>query len=68
MRNGAWNIRPAAINDAGAIAQVHVESYKSVYRGIFPEAFLAGLSVDKRESGWRDLLAAQDPSSAITLA
>src|SRR5258708_6287321 len=61
MPHGAWNIRLASTHDARAIAEVHVESYKSAYRGIFPEAFLNGLSVEQRESGWRDLLAAQEP-------
>jgi len=55
----AWNIRPAAIHDARAIAEVHVESYKSTYRGILPDEFLDGLSVEKRESFWRDLAAQQ---------
>jgi len=67
MPNGPWNIRPAAIPDARAIAQVHVESYRSAYRGIFPDTLLNGLSVDKHESGWGDLLAMHKPSSAITL-
>jgi hypothetical protein len=39
MTQGAWNIRPAAIHDARAIAEVHVESYKSAYRRIFPRLF-----------------------------
>jgi hypothetical protein len=51
MLNSAWNIRPAAIHDAPAIAEVRVESYKSAYRGIFPDALLNGLSVEERESG-----------------
>ena len=63
MLNGAWRIRPAIVDDARAIAEVHVESWKSTYRGIFPDALLEGLSVEKRESGWRDILA----GSAITL-
>jgi len=67
MQNGAWCIRPAVILDSRAIAEVHVESWKSTYRGIFPEALLDGLSVEKRESFWRDSLAAHEPSSAITL-
>jgi GNAT superfamily N-acetyltransferase len=67
MLNGAWNIRPAVIYDARAIAEVHVESWKSTYRGIFPEALLKGLSVEKRESSWRDSLAAHEPPSAITM-
>ena len=66
MLSGAWNVRPAAIHDARAVAEVHVESWKSTYRGIFPDALLDGLSVEKRESGWRDLLAGEEPS-AITM-
>jgi GNAT superfamily N-acetyltransferase len=67
MLKGAWNIRPASIHDARAIAEVHIESYKSAYRGIFPEALLNGLSVEQRESSWRDLLAGQEPSAEITM-
>jgi GNAT superfamily N-acetyltransferase len=67
MVNGAWNIRPAAIHDARAIAEVHVESWKTTYRGIFPEALLNGLSVETRESSWRDSLAECEPSSVTTL-
>src|ERR1700733_9854419 len=67
MPNSAWSIRPAVINDALAIAEVHVESWKSTYRGIFPDALLDGLSVEKRDASWRDLLAAQDSRSAITI-
>ena len=67
MPNGAWNIRPAVIHDARAIAQVHVESWKSTYRGILPEALLDGLSVEKREASWRELLTAHASSLATTL-
>jgi ribosomal protein S18 acetylase RimI-like enzyme len=66
MPHGAWSIRPASIHDAPAITEVHVENYRSAYRGIFPEAHLNGVSVEKREPIWRDLLAAHDPS-AITM-
>ncbi len=68
MLNGPWNIRPALVDDARAIAEVHVESWKSTYRGIFPETFLNQLSVEKRECYWRDSLAANEPPSVITLA
>jgi GNAT superfamily N-acetyltransferase len=67
MPNGAWNIRPAAIHDARAIAEVHVESWKTTYRGIFPDSLLNGLSVEKRESSWRDSLAGHAPPAAMTL-
>ena len=67
MGNSAWNVRPAAIHDARAMAEVHVESYKSAYRGIFSDALLNGLSVENRESGWRDLLEVHKLPSAITI-
>ena len=67
MPDGAWIIRPAAIHDARAIAEVHVESYKTAYRGIFPDALLDALSVEKREVAWRDLLSAHAPPSSITI-
>jgi hypothetical protein len=37
MLNGGWNIRPATIHDARALAEVHVESYKSGHQDIFPD-------------------------------
>jgi ribosomal protein S18 acetylase RimI-like enzyme len=37
-------IRPATIKDAPAIARVHVASWRTTYRDLLPEAFLASLS------------------------
>jgi GNAT superfamily N-acetyltransferase len=50
-------IRAAEAEDAPAIGGVHVEAWRSAYRGIVPEAHLAGLSPVERASEWRDLLA-----------
>ena len=49
-------IRPAEVQDAAGIARVHVESWRSTYQGIFPESFLASLSVERRENYWREQL------------
>lgn len=35
-------IRPACDTDRDAIASIHAKSWKSAYRDVFPEAFLAG--------------------------
>jgi GNAT superfamily N-acetyltransferase len=67
MLNGVWSIRPASIDDAHAIAEVHVESWQSSYRGIFPDALLDGLRVEQREPFWRDSLATQEPPAAIIM-
>ena len=57
MPDGPWIVRPAVLHDARAIAEVHVASWKSTYRGIFPPDVLDGLSVENRESTWQGLLA-----------
>jgi ribosomal protein S18 acetylase RimI-like enzyme len=46
-------IRRATINDARAIAEVHVKSWQAAYRGLLPEDFLHNLSVERREEQWR---------------
>jgi GNAT superfamily N-acetyltransferase len=62
------DIRPAVAGDARAIAEVHVQSHRSTYAGIFPKALLDGLSVESRETRWRDLLAAAAPPSLTLVA
>ena len=62
------NVRPARVDDARAIADVHVASWRTTYKGIFPDTLLDGLSVDKREQSWRETLAASEPSSVTLVA
>lgn len=50
-------IRTAVLEDAAAIARIHVASWRETYRTIIPDAYLDQLSAEKRESGWRKSLA-----------
>jgi GNAT superfamily N-acetyltransferase len=47
------HIRTATVQDAAAIAKVHVESWRTTYKGIVPDDFLARLSSAQREQFWR---------------
>ena len=47
-------IRPAQVEDAPGIARVHVDSWRTTYRGLVPDAVLANLSYQKRENMWRN--------------
>ena len=47
------NVREATCDDAPAIARVHVASWQTTYRGIFPDSVLDDLSVEHRERQWR---------------
>jgi len=50
-------IRPAWASDAPALARVHVDAWRTTYRGILPADALAGLSYERREHGWNEVLA-----------
>lgn len=54
-------VRPAVEQDARAIAEVHVGSWQEAYRGMLPDSYLAGLSIDKREAAWREALVRGSP-------
>jgi len=49
--------RPAVIEDAPAIARVHIESWKTTYAGIFPDNLLEQLSIPDRTRFWNETLA-----------
>lgn len=50
------HIAPAAAPDLPAIARVHVLSWQHAYADVLPAAYLQSLSVERRESGWRQVL------------
>ena len=43
-------------DDARGIAEVHVRSWQAAYRGQVPDSYLEGLSVEKRELAWIEIL------------
>jgi hypothetical protein len=49
-------VREANIRDVGAIARVHVNTWRTTYRGIIPEDYLANLSYEKPEKSWVQIL------------
>jgi ribosomal protein S18 acetylase RimI-like enzyme len=67
-------IREASERDAQALARVHVESWKSTYRGLIPDSYLDSLELSARandfrkwfkEPGDRFLLAAFKPEGEL---
>lgn len=53
-------IRPATLTDAYCISRVQVETWRSAYRGIVPDAYLAGLSTEQRALRWRERLSTSE--------
>jgi GNAT superfamily N-acetyltransferase len=55
-------IRTATPDDARAVAEVHVGSWRHAYRGMLPDEYLERLSVEQREAMW--LAAFSDPEDS----
>ncbi len=56
-------VRPARADDAESIAQVHVASWQTAYRGILPDSYLDTLNVSRRLEMWQELLTRPKPGT-----
>jgi ribosomal protein S18 acetylase RimI-like enzyme len=59
-------MREAVLDDAPAIAEVHVASWRWAYRGQLPNETLEALDVAEREARWREAI--PDPSTNVIVA
>jgi ribosomal protein S18 acetylase RimI-like enzyme len=57
--------RRATLDDARAIAAIHVHSWQAAYREIVPEHFLSSLSIDERERVWQQNLQQRDSETWV---
>lgn len=53
-------VRIATVDDAVAVAAVHVRTWRHAYRGLLPDAYLDGLSVERRNEVWSRILSETD--------
>jgi ribosomal protein S18 acetylase RimI-like enzyme len=76
MKDHSLEIRRATLDDAGAIAAVHVASWRTTYPGIVSQSYIDSLSVDERTSMWTrrlseasnaapDVLVVESPDAGI---
>lgn len=63
----ALSIRTALVDDADAIAFVHVTSWRETYRGLVPDSVLDSLSVEQRADHWRKTLREVKPTLFVAL-
>jgi GNAT superfamily N-acetyltransferase len=52
-------IRRARVDDSAGLARVQVDSYRTAYAGIFPQAYLDRFTYQEQEQDWRDLLSSE---------
>ncbi|PYI54251.1 GNAT family N-acetyltransferase [Paenibacillus flagellatus] len=61
-------IREATIDDAEALARVHVESWRTTYAGIVSDDYLSNLSVGRRKAMWERTLGQSNPDAIVFVA
>ena len=49
------------MRDAPAIARIHIDTWRSTYRGIVPDEYLSNLSYERRQQVWESAL--RDPKT-----
>jgi ribosomal protein S18 acetylase RimI-like enzyme len=54
-------LRRASPDDWPAVAAIHAASWRSAYRGIYPDAYLDNEAPEERRAFWRRALAEWDP-------
>jgi len=50
------NIRKAKISDLNGIIRVHIETWKTAYKGVVPDEYIRGFAVRTRNKGWQKRL------------
>jgi ribosomal protein S18 acetylase RimI-like enzyme len=59
-------IRGAATSDAKAIATIHLASWRAAYRGIVPDQFLIGITLESRIARWQRALSLSESPLVVT--
>jgi GNAT superfamily N-acetyltransferase len=64
----AITVRRATAGDAPAIARVRVDSWRSTYRGMIPDAYLDGMKVEASTALWDRVLTAATNTACVFVA
>src|ERR1700754_3870356 len=62
-----YEVRPAVMGDAKAIAEVHAITAKAAYEGILPEDQLRALAPATREAKWREAIEFSEPQVHVAV-
>lgn len=60
-------VRAASVEDAHAIADIHIASWQAAYAGQLPSRYLDGLSADNRTSTWVEVLLQEPPTAVFVI-
>ena len=66
-RMSQFEVKPAALRDAKAIADIHVLAWQHAYQGLVADDDLKALSADKRLSMWREAIEFSEPQVLVAV-
>lgn len=61
-------MRRAVVADAGRIAEINVDGWRTAYRGLMPDSYLDGMRVDRLREQWAARVRAETAAAAMFVA
>ncbi|CAN5665621.1 hypothetical protein BH10PSE18_BH10PSE18_06420 [soil metagenome] len=62
-----YEVRPATMRDAKAIAEIHAAAARAAYEGILPDEQLRALAPATREAKWREAIEFSEPQVQVAV-
>ena len=66
-RMSQFEVKPATLRDAKAIADIHVLAWQHAYQGLVADEDLKALSADKRLAMWREAIEFSEPQVLVAV-
>jgi ribosomal protein S18 acetylase RimI-like enzyme len=63
----SYTVRPASARDANAIAEIHVATWQATYEDLMPAEYLKSMTVEKRQSYWREAIEYSEPQLLVAV-
>jgi ribosomal protein S18 acetylase RimI-like enzyme len=60
-----YQVRHASLKDAKAVAEIHVAASRIAFKGLLPDEQLAAMSVEKRQTFWREAIDLGEPQLLV---
>lgn len=62
-----YEVRPALVRDAKAIAEIHVSARQAAFKSVVPGEQLPTVSIDKSQVYWRDAIEFSEPQVYVAV-
>lgn len=62
-----FEVRPATLRDAKAIAEIHAAADQAAYKSLLPQDSLPPIPIEKRQAYWREAIEFSEPQVQVAL-